>query len=229
LVALQKSLGIGTYSIPEAAQLTGVHSSRIRRWLKGYKYTVHKQRHYSPPVWAGQLPPMDCSVALGFLDLQEVRFVDKFRGLGVGWRTIREVAERAEKLFGTHHPFCTQRFKTDGREIFIEVLKDGPKSVIVEVLKRQHYFQEVITPFLRDLEFEDLLPIRWWPMGHDRLVVLDPNRSFGKPIVKKEGVATSLLGEAFRVEGNVKAVAYWYDVSEAAVKDAVEFESRLAS
>jgi uncharacterized protein (DUF433 family) len=168
-------------------------------------------------------------LALGFLDLQEVRFVDKFRELGVTWPTIREVAIRAKRLFGTDHPFCTQRFQTDGREIFIEVIEEDRNLTLLEVLKKQHYFRDVIKPFLRDLEFQDLLPIRWWPLGHDRKVVLDPKRSFGKPIVKKEGVATSVLAEAYRIERSTEAVSYWYGVSSDAVTDAVEFEKNIAA
>lgn len=223
------ALGVGAYSVPEAGRLTRIHPGRIRRWIHGYAYRTPRERRSSPPVWRGQLPRMDHSTALGFLDLQEVRFVDAFRKAGVPWSTIREVSRRAESLFGTRHPFCTQQFKTDGRELFLQVIESGRPPILVEVLRSQAYFRQVIAPFFKDLEFENRHPVRWWPMGSRRKVVLDPARSFGKPIVSIEGIPTAILAEAFRAEKSLKAVAYWYEVSPNAVADAVEFERRLAA
>ena len=31
-------VGIGLYSFPEVAKLTGIESSQLRRWLRGYAY-----------------------------------------------------------------------------------------------------------------------------------------------------------------------------------------------
>ncbi len=53
-------------------------------------------------------------LALGFLDLIEIRFVDAFRRVGVSWATLRRANERAQEMFGGSHPFCTNRFVTDG-------------------------------------------------------------------------------------------------------------------
>jgi len=36
--------------------------------------------------------------------------------------------------------------------------------------------------------------------GKDRQIVIDPNRSFGKPIVNIEGVPAKFLFEAYNVE-----------------------------
>lgn len=228
-VTQMESVGLGIYSIPEATRLTGVRAGSIRRWLKGYSFKSSGVRRQSPAVWSGQHAPMGDDFALGFLDLQEVRFVNKFRRLGVSWKTIREVSHRAEELFGTRYPFCTQRFKTDGRELFLDVLEGNKDETVIEVLRKQRFFKSVITPYLRGLEFKDLHPIRWWPLGHSKSVVLDPKRRFGKPIVKNEGVPTSVLAKTYEVEGSVEAVSYWYRVSRTAVKDAIEYERRLSA
>lgn len=223
----QDLLGIGIYSIPEAAHLTTVHPSRIRRWLRGYSFFGRgRQRRHSPPVWHAQIPILDRSYALGFLDLIEIRFINAFRELGISWTTIRRAYEVAKSEFGTNHPFCFQKFRTDGRAFFKESTEGGD---FVEVVKSQRYFEKAIAPYFRDLRFHDLLPTSWWPLGQERAVVLDPRRSFGKPIVEREGVPTSVLANALRTEKTVERVCYWYDVSERAVHDAVEFENKLAA
>src|SRR5439155_7110457 len=42
-------LNTGIFSVPEAARLTRVSTGRIRRWLKGYRYTSREKSYASPP------------------------------------------------------------------------------------------------------------------------------------------------------------------------------------
>src|SRR5439155_21144893 len=82
-------LNAGIYTVTDAARLTRVSAGRIRRWLKGYRYKSRKKKQYSsPPLWNGQFKPIDGKLALGFLDLIEVKFVDAFLNAGVIWDTI---------------------------------------------------------------------------------------------------------------------------------------------
>lgn len=69
------------------------------------------------------MPPVEGQLALSFLDLIEVRFVDAFRSKGVPWKTIRSAAQNAMDFFGHDHPFSNERFRTDGQKIFYDMLK----------------------------------------------------------------------------------------------------------
>jgi uncharacterized protein (DUF433 family) len=72
--------------------------------------------------------------------------------------------------------------------------------------------------------------VRWFPMGEKRkVVVIDPQRAFGRPIVAEGGVPTEVLASAVAAEKSVERVARWYAVSPREVKAAVEFEQRLAA
>jgi len=223
-------LGVGIYSVPEAARLTSVAPQRVRRWLKGYAYPWKGQRRAVPPVWQRQLPDVDGILALGFLDLMEVRFVDAFRDYGVSWHTIRAAAVRAREMFKRDHPFCAKSFKTDGRSIFADILdKTGEKSLI-DLVKSQYAFRKILKPYLyTGLEFQEDQLMRWWPLGTRRRVVIDPRRGFGQPIVADEGVPTAILAKAVKVEQSLTVVADWYEVDPESVRDAIEFEEKLAA
>jgi len=65
-----------------------------------------------------------------------------------------------------------------------------------------------------------------WPK---QSIVVDPARSFGRPIVQKVDVPTDVLAKAVRVEESLSLVAKWYDIPIEAVRAAVEFEERLAA
>ena len=70
---------------------------------------------------------------------------------------------------------------------------------------------------------------RWWPYGQEYLVVLDPARSFGQPILAKEGIPTAILASAYKTEKSIKTIALWYEIEEKAVKNALEFERKIAA
>jgi uncharacterized protein (DUF433 family) len=220
----------GIYSVRDAARLTGVSTGRIRRWLLGYQYHSRKKAYTSPPLWQGQWKPIEKSLALGFLDLIEILFVEAFLKAGISWITLREARERAEKMFGVSHPFCTNRFVTDGREIFAELHRATGEPSLLEIIGRQQVFAQIVTPFLRELEFvEGGGLVRWWPLGESRGVVLDPTRNFGRPIVSRRGVPTELLAAAAKAAGSTEEVARWYEMPEAEIADAIEFERQLAA
>lgn len=223
-------IGVGIYSVPEAAKLTGVSAARIRRWLKGYSFKLKDEVHPMPPVWEAQLPPIDGELALGFLDLVEVRFVDAFLKRGVSWHTLRLAARQTKELFDTSHPFSTKRFKTDGRGIFVEIVQETKEKSLLDIVKSQYAFEKVVAPGLAGLEFAGSgESVRWWPLYRNRRVVIDPARAFGKPILDKEGVPTSILAQAYRVEQSIERVAHWYEVDPRSVRAAIQFEEKLAA
>lgn len=220
---------LGLYSISEAARLTRVSPSRVRRWLRGYTFKSKGKAYVSPPVWTGQLEAMAGGLTLTFFDLIEVRIVYAFLKEGVSWKTLRTARGRAQELFQQSHPFCSNRFGTDGREIFIQLSQETSEPKLLELTAKQQVFAGIVQPFLKELEFSDENGlVRWWPLGHNRAVVLDPKRCFGQPIVAQEGVPTIALAQAVRTTGSLKEAASWYEVPEASVQDAIKFEEGLA-
>lgn len=219
----------GIYTVPEASRLTRVAPSRIRRWLRGYKFFSGEREHVSPPVWRGQLQPVDGALALGFLDLMEIRVVDAFLRAGVSWKTLREAERRGSDLFRSTHPFCTQRFETDGRSIFVDIGADSDEPILLEIINNQAVFDAITSPFFKDLEFsQDRVLERWWPLGDHRAVVVDPRRAFGKPIVVDRGVPTAILSSAVKASRSIDEVVFWYDLTKSSVVDAIEFEDPLS-
>ena len=223
-------IGVGVYAVVEASRISHVSVGRIRRWLRGYSFRASIGRHKSPPVFTSSLPPIDGEVALSFLDLQEVRFVDAFLRAGVKWKTLRLAHEKAEQGLGTY-PFSRGNFVTDGSRIFHDLAPSiKADGAFVDLVSDQSSFKKVVAPYIVDLEFSgDGQAAEWWPLGKAKLIVLNPKRCFGQPIVAREGVPTNILARAYRAERSFSRVARWYDVSERAVRDAVEYETTLTA
>ncbi|HWA85894.1 MAG TPA: DUF433 domain-containing protein [Opitutus sp.] len=221
-------LGAGIYTIPEAARLSGVSAARIRRWLKGYGFKTRKARHHSPPVWNGQLDPIEGKLAIGFRDLMEIRFVNAFLDAGVSWKTMRAAHVAAKAKLGSDQPFCTHQFVTDGREILQREAHASGDTSLLNITTDQREFDRLVSPFLKELDFDGGVT-RWWPLGRKRFVVVDPVKNLGQPTVTRSGVPTRVLARSVAANGSVDEVARWFEVATEEVRDAVEFEQSLAA
>src|SRR5665213_996716 len=236
----QPVLGKGVYGASEAirllnfsrrpiAQPRSVSRQTVARGMLGYEHGPDGE-HHSAPLWHPDYENDDDTIELSFRDLIELRFVKAFRAFGLSLPTIRECFKRAVQEVQDDRPFSTQRFRTDGKSIFLDITSNLPEGEMIDLRWRQRVFRSMIEPSLKDLEFDAAVVARWFPLGITRrTVVLDPARAFGRPIIKGAGVPTEVIAEAVKIEGSVERVAKLYEMVPAEVRDAQEFEQRLAA
>jgi uncharacterized protein (DUF433 family) len=234
-------LGRGIYSAREGVKLLNfgrrdaetrraVSPETVARWLRGYAYRVDGELRHSEPLWRPDYANDDDQLELSFRDLIELRFVKAFRDLGLTLPTIRECFRRAVEEVGDERPFSTRKFRTDGKAIFLDVTRGVDEGELIDLKRRQQVFRAVVEPSLRDLEFDADVVARWYPLGPTRRnIVIDPARAFGRPLAADAGVPTQVLANAVRVEGSVEKAARVYEATPAAVRDAVDFERKLAA
>lgn len=224
---VSRLLGVGLYTPAEAAIYTGIPATDIRRWLFGY--SAKGIQH--PGIWTPELVGA-ADKTLGFHDLLEIRFVHAFRQHGVSLQAIRSASQQAKEMFGQAYPFTCRRFQTDGRSIFATVLDETGDESLLDLVKRQYAFQQVIKPSLYEgIDYaQEGAAQRWYPVKRSKVIVLDPQRNFGKPVVTDNGVDTASIYLAYLAEGqNAKRVAQLYEIATAAVEAAVSFEHRNAA
>jgi uncharacterized protein (DUF433 family)/DNA-binding transcriptional MerR regulator len=216
------------FNRPGLASTRRVSRHTVARWLRGYSHGEDGS-HFSDPLWQPDYQNDNDQIELSFRDLIELRFVKAFRDLGVGLKTIRDCYHRAVDEIEDDRPFSTQRFRTDGKTIFLEITEKDHDGRMIDLKKRQQVFRTIIEPSLRDLEFDASTVSRWFPLGlRHRSIVVDPTRSFGRPIVQN-GVPTEILADAVKIEGSIASVARLYEVSKVEIRSALEFEQRLAA
>jgi uncharacterized protein (DUF433 family) len=210
-------VGVGLYSLAEAARLLKIHHSKIQRWTKPDDGLF--PRYFDP-----------AEHTLTFLELMELQFIKMFRSEGVALQAIRKASEAAAKKFRTAYPLCVKRFDTDGTAIFATLIDKQTDAESVEDLRHgQLVFGQIVKPFFRKLEYDGQIePSRYWPMDKSGRIVLDPARQFGKPIDAQSGVPVSTMIDALNAGEDAPSVAKWFDIPLAAVKAAIDFEKSLA-
>lgn len=210
-------LGRGIYLLPEAARLVGVPPSRLRSWLLG--------ADGEEPVLPTPPPVVEGKPTLEFVDLVSALFINAFRNQGVSLQHIRRVAEKAARELGDPRPFCLQNFVTDGRRIYRWVDDEEAARALLDVVTGQYVIRPVYEPLLRSIDYGiEASAKRWHPLGQGHLVVVDPGIAFGAPTVR--GIPTRVLYGPVHAGDSTSDVARWYEVSEAEVLAACEFEER---
>lgn len=206
------------YSFAEADRIAGVTTNTSRRWLKGYSFWYEGQHHTMPPVT--QTP--ETRDAVTFVDLMEVAMIGKLRKKGFSFKRIRKINATAHFYLRTDRPLVTERFKVKGRDIFIN---DG-FGILVDVGygAGMQAWDEVLDPFLDTVEYEGEIVRRWWPLGKQRMVVVDPDYGFGLPVVEGTGVRTEIIAERHRAGDSAEEIAYDFDVTHRQIEDALWWE-----
>jgi hypothetical protein len=212
--ALEKQTepGRGIYLPAQAARLAQLDDGRVRRWIRGYDLTGRDgAKRHSAPLFRRQHE--GARLALTFLDLVEVLFVKAFLDQGVSIHTVRLVQREAAVEFGVRHPFCVKRFETDGETIVMRHRDDAGMERMADRKRKQWLFVEVFNPLLKTLDYAGIEQEaqRWWPMGKDMPIVLDPKRSFGQAIVSKANVPTATIYAAHRARESEEQIADWYE------------------
>lgn len=218
-------IGLGLYTPAEAGRLLRIPSGKVVRWLRGHRIGTHNYE----PLWKPQVDLQDGHTYLGFRDLMEARVVDKFISYGISAQRVRAAIELARETIGEARPLSTDRFRTDGRDIFLRVVEMDEHGVererLLNLFRRQYEFKQIIEPLLKTIDFDDRgAPLQWWPLGRHANILVDPARSFGQPIDALSSVPTAILASAARHCG-IDAVARAYDVPVSSVKRSIDFQA----
>jgi uncharacterized protein (DUF433 family) len=222
----QELLGLGFYSVTDAARLLRMPARNIRRWLAGYSFARDGDSHHVPPLWTPDLPRADGQIELSFRDLIELRFVNAFVGAGVGLLAIRNCLHYAREVVDSDRPFSTSKFRTDGRTIFLESA-GADEAKLLDLKRHQFAFKNIVERTFKDLDLEHDEVARWRPFRGKASIVVDPERSFGQPIAASTGVPTIAIADSVEAEGSAERTAAIFDIPVSVVRDAVRFEREL--
>ncbi len=199
--------------------MVGLKPQDVRRWTRGSGPTL--------PLLNAYFQEFDDSSEISFLDLIEVRVVSSLRRNGISLQAIRFAIQYAQEKFNIDRPLATLSFKTDGKEILINAIEnDGELTSLNSKRAGQKVFSKIVQQSLVDLEFENARPVRWKPKNA-KAVVIDPQRSFGAPILDEFGISTRVLYDEYLHFEDIDYLSNIYEVPKNVVKNAIQFERSL--
>jgi uncharacterized protein (DUF433 family) len=224
-------LGKGVYPITTAAKILKMDQGTLRRWIKGYTYYKNMECHSKKPLLNTEFAYDPNDVIISFLDLTELLFINKFIKYGISVQKIRKAAITASNLLNTSHPFAIKKMFTDGKSIFVKIAQKDNDSSLLDLLTKQYQFEKISEPLLyecMDFNKNDYAE-KWWPLGKNKDIVLDPARNMGQPILNKFNVKTELIYDLFNTNHSIEEISDWYELDKNSINAAISYEKGLAA
>lgn len=212
------------YSYAEAERLAGVSRGTAKRWLKGYHHRgPDGERRFRAPVIPGERLD-DAEGYVSFADLVEIAAVSHFRRQRWSLGAIRAIIEGWRVAFGIDRPLVVQRFKAEVWDTFQE--QNGSFAALPDRKRLRAW--RTLHAFLDTLEYDGGFVSRWWPLGRDVPVMIDPAFGFGLPVIANTGLRTEIVLEQMQVGETETAIAEDYHLPVESIAAAIQFElSRL--
>jgi uncharacterized protein (DUF433 family) len=220
-------LSSGVYTVPDAARILGLSLPKLRRWLKDSEAGALKNAPARYGITALGIEGEGSSKHMDFLSLIELYTVMRLRELGVSFSKIRKAREDLATRLGVKHPFATQSLFVDGAKLLTE-----NDNLLYELgTNGQIAIRKILEPFWNRVDFEEssLIAKQFHPHGRDHHVVVDPRRSFGRPVVTGTSVTTEALASLFHGGESIEGLSQQFDLTEAEISDALAFEDCIAA
>src|ERR1700677_1145649 len=180
------SLGIGLYTIPDVANIRNLDSTLVRRWLREYWGNQFRLKGRSFASWG-----KGRKKTVHFFTLMEFYVFYQLRKLGVSAQNIAKSHEIIAHELDAGFPFANSRILTDGRKIFYTINGD---LIINADKSKQINIKSIIEAFCHKIDFgSDFNALRYWPLGKEKNIVVDPHHQLGQPTVKNTNILAETL------------------------------------
>jgi uncharacterized protein (DUF433 family) len=218
------SLGLGLYSVPDVALILKLNPTLVRRWLHEY-WGSKLNTQANEAVFASW--GVGREKAVDFYTLIEFYVFYQLRQKGVSPQSIVKAHQAIAVGSGQKFPFANSTVLTDGRKIFYSL--DG-ESIVNADKTLQLNFKSIIEMFCHKIDFgKNQLALRYWPLGKDRNVVVDPHHQLGQPTIKDTNILAETLYSMYTAGEKTSFISSLYNISENDVKASIDFFRKPAA
>lgn len=214
------------YSFSEAARLAEVSVTTVKNWLFGY--TVRGQ--VVPPL----MPSRDVSM-VSFLQMIEIMVAGRFRKSTsarkpVPFKVVRAAYSNAQKLYDIEYPFAHMRLESLSGHI-VNFLKAGASADSFQALDfpEQWTLPGLLKDTIDQIEYEHDLASRWYPIGKNVPIVVDPRISTGLPVIAGRGVTVQAIRNRFKAGLRIDFIAEDFALDRDLVETALQYCERVAA
>ena len=214
------------YSVTEAAKYLRMPDTTLKRWVSGRRYPVASEERH----WEGLIHrPDEGDPRLSFSNLIEAYVLLALRKqYRVKMPEIRTSLSYAQEKLGVDRILLSKSLRAMKGNVFLEHL-----GKLINVSRGgQEAIPEILQAYLERIEWEPQdHPVRMFPLTRDdfhaapKLVMIDPIVAFGRPIVERRAITTSVIAERFSVGESILEIAEDYALKAFEVEEALRYEA----
>ena len=210
------------YTVAEAARFLRIPLPTVRSWVKGRDYP---RRSGMGRFKAVIVPPRDPDHRLSFRNLVELAALRALRTEhGLQLSAVRQALQFAHKQLGDDAPLASHDLFASPGEIFLE--RYG--QLISLNRAGQLGIRAVLQGLLTRIQWDKSQAVRFFPplpnRPEERTVMLDPTISFGRPVLARLGVTTSVIVDRVNAGEEATEIAKDYGATDEEIMDALAYE-----
>jgi len=212
------------YSITEASHYLRLSPATLRSWVLGLPYPSARGLSQFAPVF--KLARKD-PATLSFSNLIEAHVLRSLRTKhGVPLDAVRQALTYAQRELKIDQLLRREELCTAGGELFL----DRYGELVNLSASGQLAMRKVFEAHLKRVEWGKLrFPVRLYPFlvsesADAKSIVIDPEISFGRPVVSKAFISTRSIIDRIDAGETVEDVARDYNLTREVVEEAVVYE-----
>jgi uncharacterized protein (DUF433 family) len=221
------------YPVSEVARILNLPVATVKSWCFGQ---IYHSASGSKKIFKPIIRPAEARRRLlSFANLCELHVLSVIRRHHkISLPRVRDSVNYLRKHLNVDRPLINQQFHTNGIDLFVEhasqllnVSREGQEAL-------RGGFEQALARIERDSQGT---PIRLFPFSRTSVsdakqpksVVIDPQLSFGRPVLARVAVPTEVIVGRFRAGDSMVEMAKDYGVDEKEIEEALRFEQRLAA
>ena len=213
------------YPLAEAARYLKLPVATLRSWVVGRHYprVDSTESFFSPLIEVTETKPL----YLSFWNLIEAHVLRSLRMQHrISIKQVRQAIEYAEKELSISRLLISKDLRAHAGEVFL----DRYGELISLSKSGQLAMRRVLEEHLGRVEWDQwMFPIRLYPFiseldKKDRPIVIDPNISFGRPIVARAGISTAVIAKRIDAGESVEELADDYDLNFEEIESSILYE-----
>lgn len=215
------------YTVAQVARYLRVPERTVRAWFYGTSYGRRPHLRRFNPI----LNPAGKDL-LSFYDAASAHVLLAFKAKKIPTTDIRAIVQTLQcRLPDNLYPLLGVAFYRFGRSV---IVKEAGERLNLS-RGGQLGFRHVVDKFLRRLETDDArMPVRFFPIINVNkraraFIVIDPNLSGGRPVMKGTGVAAEVIAERRNSGESVASLSRDYRLSRRAIQEAVNYFRQQAA
>ncbi len=152
-------------------------------------------------------------------------------GKRVSFQKVRIAYTNAQQEWAIEYPFAHMKLEALGGHI-VHFLSSGGSVDSFPALDTPG--QSTLPGLLRSetvdqIEYDDKLAARWFPVGKTVPIVVDPRLSAGLPVIKGRGVTVQAIHKRFKSGLRINFIAKDFEMDTALIETALQYADRVAA
>jgi len=208
----------GIYTVPDVSKILRLPYQKVNYWVNKYWDNELGGTFKGKYSWT-----IENTRAVSFHTLIEFYVFYHLSEVGVKPKDVLKAHIELSKLFDTPFPFASKNIlgsiRTTGKKVFLESNKG-----IVSLDGIRQFNLDFIKIFFKNLDFDnELVAARFWPLGKERSILIDPRRQFGHPVLGLTNIYPETIYNLYKAGEPIEFLAFTYEIDKKVINDAIEY------